>query len=27
VAKDYFQSAHATVLIVTPVAPGAPGQQ
>jgi zinc protease len=27
VAKDYFQSAHATVLIVTPAAPGAPGQQ
>ena len=25
VAKDYFQSAHATVLIVTPAAPGAPG--
>jgi zinc protease len=25
VAKDYFQSAHATVLIVTSAAPGAPG--
>jgi zinc protease len=25
VAKDYFQSARATVLIVTPAAPGAPG--
>jgi len=25
VAKDYFQSAHATVLIVTPAAPSAPG--
>jgi zinc protease len=25
VAKDYFQSAHATVLIVTPAAPAAPG--
>src|SRR5271154_3809734 len=27
VAKDYFQSAHATVLIVTPSAPGAPAQK
>jgi zinc protease len=25
VAKDYFQSSRATVLIVTPAAPGAPG--
>jgi zinc protease len=27
VAKDYFQSVRATVLIVTPAAPGAPAQQ